>query len=112
MGPIRKMVALLKAVGFEVHDVSEFDRILRGRGATPDEGFRRISENEYDKPDPPGVIKTNRQRPQEPVEPIGKNFPLSKRKRGRPRKVKTQRAGAKRPSMFDVFKKLRRGEKN
>lgn len=54
---IRKMVAILKAVGFPVHDTTGFKVAHRGAGLTRDE---YMSGQELAmKPDPEGTVSTN-----------------------------------------------------
>jgi len=111
MGVIRKMAALLKAAGYEVHDVTR-SHISRGAGFHGDE-WGRLSE--YDgKPDPPGVITTNYQPPKPKpikVDNIVAKAPKLKR-RGRPRKKSDDIRQSKRPpSLFDLFRRLKGGEK-
>jgi len=138
MGIIRKMVELLAAAGFEVHDVTR-SHISRGAGFTRDEyvsGMELLG-----RPDPPGVVSSNRRLIPDPppvkpcqnkmlvigagkidfydtakpkaikVDAIGTNVPVDKR-RGRPRKSATPLHKSKRPpSLFDLFRRLKGGEK-
>jgi len=111
MGIIRKMAELLKAAGFEVHDVSR-PNISRGAGFHGDE-WGRLSE--YDgKPDPPGVITTNYQPPKPKaikVDTVRPNVPVDKR-RGRPKKRVNAVHKSMRPlSLFDLLKRLKGGKK-
>jgi hypothetical protein len=109
MGAIKMMIAILKAAGYEVYDVSKPVCLNRGAGFTRDEyEWHRVSE--FDQADPPGIITTNRQplKPKAPPIPPVISKPV---KRGRPKKKVNAVHKSKRRSLFDLFQRLKGGQK-
>jgi hypothetical protein len=108
MGVIRMMAALLKAAGYEVHDVSRPD-VERGRGATLDEWGRL--DVYPTKEDPEWAVTTNRQ-PAKPKAPAIHPVVSKRVKHGRPkRKLTAGQQSKRRQSLFELLKRLKGGEK-